>query len=165
MQTPIKRVSPAIFGLILICFFLPFLTVSCQSQKFVSLTLTGVQLATGTTIEQPRFLEGQKSEEKIPAEPLAFFLIVTTCVGLGTSFIKSNKSAIIPAGTGAAGTVLLLLLKSKIDNEVLKSGRGLLQVEYGIGFWISFFLFLAAAILNGFIFSQTRKKIEGYTGK
>lgn len=155
MNDSLKKVSPAIFGIILICFFLPFVTVSCQNQKLA--TLTGVQLATGTTIEQSSLLEQQNKEEKIPADPLASIVLVSACVGLGTSLLKSKKSAIVPAITGAVGSGLLLMTKAKVDNEVLKQGRGLLQVEYGIGFWLSFLLFLSATALNAYIFFQDRK--------
>lgn len=48
MQLPIKRVYPAFF-LTDINKIFAFLTLSYQSQKFVSLALTGVQLATGRT--------------------------------------------------------------------------------------------------------------------
>ncbi|MBE9031318.1 hypothetical protein IQ266_16405 [filamentous cyanobacterium LEGE 11480] len=46
----LNSISPALFGLVIICFFLPFTTVSCQNINFV--TLSGFQLATGTQIEQ-----------------------------------------------------------------------------------------------------------------
>ncbi len=155
MLNPAKKISPAIFGIILICFFLPFVTVSCQNQKVM--TLTGVQLATGTTIEQPSFLERQKKEVKIPADPLTSVVLVSTCVGLATSFLKSQQGVLIPGVTGAVSSVLLLMSKAKIDNEVLKEGRGLLQVEYGMGFWMSFLLFLSVTALNAYLFFQGKK--------
>ena len=128
------------------------MTVSCQQQQLV--TLTGVQLVMGTTIEEPSIFGSEGKEEKVLGEPLAAFALVSTCIGLGTSFVRSKKKAIIPAVAGALGSVLLLLSKAKIDNEVLKQGRGLLQVEYAIGFWLSFLLFLLAAALNAWIFLQ-----------
>jgi hypothetical protein len=153
-----RKLSPSIFGLILICFFLPFATISCQQQQLLS--LTGVQLVTGTTIEEPSFFQSEAKQQKIPGEPLAAFALVSTCVGLGTSFLKSRKNAIIPAVVGALGSVLLLSSKAKIDNEVLQQGRGLVQVEYGIGFWLSFLLFLVASVLNAWIFLQSRNSVR-----
>lgn len=47
-----KKAIPAILGLALICFFLPFVTVSCQGQKLM--TFSGIQLVTGTTIQEPQ---------------------------------------------------------------------------------------------------------------
>jgi len=43
---------------------------------------------------------------------------------------------------------------------VLKEGEGMLQVEYGIGFWFVLLLFLVAIGLNVFLFSQLKKKTE-----
>ena len=50
------------------------------------------------------------------------------------------------------------LLKSKIDNEVLRKGEGILRVEYGFGFWLVLLLFLCAIGLNGFLFSEIEEE-------
>ncbi len=152
-----KQFSPAIFGLILICFFLPFMNLSCENRELIS--LTGVQVATGTTIQTPSFL-GQQLPQKIPAEPLASLALVSACVGLGTSFLRSNKNTIIPAAVGGIGAVLLLVIKAKVDDAILKQGQGIIKVNYGLGFWLSFLLFGTAAILNGWIFYQNKKQIK-----
>jgi hypothetical protein len=163
MYNPVKKISPAIFGIILICLFLPFVTVSCQSQKLV--TLTGVQLATGTKVEYPRLFEKQKRQEEIPADPGASFILVSACIGLGTSLLRSKKTAIVPAIAGAVGSGLLLMTKTKIDNEVLKQGKALLQVNYEIGFWMSFFLFILATVFNAYIFFQGKNHQQSFTNK
>lgn len=145
MKTQSKKLSPALFGLTLICFCMPFVTISCQEQKIME--FNGVQLATGTTIKQPTF-NGPAKEEKIAGNPLAGLAIVAGVVGLGTSFIKAKKAAVAPAGSGAAGSILLLMLKSTLDNEIVKQGQGLLLVNYGFGFWLAFLLFVASTIVN-----------------
>lgn len=155
MNNPIKKISPALFGLILICFFLPFTTISCQNQPVLS--LTGVQLATGTSIEQPNPFGGAAKKQEIPGNPLASIAFGSACAGLATSFVVSKKMAIIPSGIGAVGSVVLLLLKTKLDDEILRQGQGALRVEYGLGFWMSFLLFLSAALLNGYLFLESKK--------
>ena len=168
MRNGAKKFSPAIFGIALICFFLPFMNVSCQGQKIA--TLTGIQLVTGTTIQQPELpsLFGGKKQvqkpEKVAGEPLAILVLLSAVVGLGLSFLKGRKSSIAPAIIGVAGLILLLLLKAELDNDILSEGQGILQLEYGIGFWLTFLLFLFAAGLNGFLFSQRKKLQEGDTG-
>ena len=42
----------------------------------------------------------------------------------------------------------MLLLKSKVDTDVFTQGRGMIQVDYDIGFWGSFLLFISAVIVN-----------------
>lgn len=50
MEKTTKKISPVILGIALICFFLPWINVSCQGEKVG--TFTGIKLVTGTTIEQ-----------------------------------------------------------------------------------------------------------------
>ena len=154
MNFPSKRISPALFTLILICFFLPFITFSCRQEPIT--TLNGVELATGKTIKSPSVLGQQTKEEKIPPEPLATLALLSGLVGLGTSFIKAKKSAIGAVGSGTTGFILLLMLKSKIDDEIVKQGQGIILVSYGFGFWMAFLFFVSAALIN--IYSLVQDK-------
>ncbi len=149
------KFSPAIFFLILIFFFLPFIHISCEGLKVAS--FTGIQLVTGTNIEMPS-MPGEKPEvEKVPGEPLAILAFFCVVLGLALSFLKSKKSKIAPAITRVVGLIFLLLLKVKIDNDVLREGKGMLKIEYGIGFWVTFLLFIIAAGWNSFLFSKRKK--------
>lgn len=151
-----RKLSPAIFGIVIICFFLPFVNVTCQGQKVAS--FSGFQLVGGTTIEQSGGWGG-KQVRNVSGEPLALFALLASISGLALSFYKHDKSAIAPAVVGGIGLILLLVLKSKLDNDILKQGGGMLQLEYSAGFWIAFILYLAAIVLNGFIFSQGKREI------
>lgn len=157
MKEEIKRMSPAVYVVIFICFFLPFSHISCAGEKVA--TLTGVQLVTGTTIEGPSSAFGEKEEtEKIDPEPLALLTLIITIIGFGVSFLEGRKSTLFAALVGGLGSVSLLCLKAKIDNEVLREGEGILRVEYGFGFWLILLLFLFAIGLNGFLFSKMKKE-------
>jgi hypothetical protein len=146
MKTTAKKISPALFGLTLLCFFLPFVKLSCQRQELVS--LTGTQLATGKSIEKTRFSRGNNRQEEIPPEPLAIIALLSSVVGLGTSLIKSKKTAIAPASAGTIGFIVLLMLKYKIDDAILKQGQGFILVSYGLGFWLAILLFASATALS-----------------
>src|SRR3990172_8569279 len=104
----VKKFSPAVFGLALLCFLLPFVSVSCQGQKIA--TFTGAQLVTGTTLEQPGRFGGQGEGRKIDREPIAIIALASGVLGLGFSFLRSKKSAIVPAVFGGIGLVTLLVL-------------------------------------------------------
>ncbi len=156
MKNSAKKISPALFGITLICFSLPFVTVSCQQQPVI--TLTGIQLAAGISIKQPSLFANQSKEQKIPSDPFTVLALISGVVGLGTSFIKAKKSAIAPALSGATGSILLLIIKSKLDDEIIKQGQGLLIVTYGLGFWLAFFLFASATVLN--VYSVVQEKDE-----
>jgi len=172
MKNEAKKLSPAVFGLAIICFFLPFTHISCSGERVV--TLTGVQLVTGTTIGDPETDFAQtnggplirpsdvkpqdREDEKIDPEPLAIFALCSAIAGLCLSFVRDKKWTIATAIAGAVGLILLLLLKAKIDNDVLKEGEGILQVEYALGFWLLLVLFLCAIGLNAYLYLPESKE-------
>jgi hypothetical protein len=179
-QNPLKFISPSMFAVIIICFFLPFTTVSCQNTPVV--TMTGYQLATGTTIEKTSglgnsltsglnslaSLSGNSAsskaagEQKVPGTPLAGIILAMACAGVAVSFVAIRQQAMIQAAIGAIGTFLLLFLKSQVDEQTLKQGQGMLQNSYGMGYWGSLILFLGAAVFNGYrtwMDSQKQNKI------
>jgi hypothetical protein len=159
MESMTKKISPAIFGIALICFVLPFVTVSCQGQKLA--TLTGIQLITGTTIKQPS-MTGKKQVQKVRGEPLAALVFLCVAAGMGLSCLKGKKSAIAPAVTGGIGLILLLLLKIKLDRDIFREGEGILQLEYGAGFWFVLILLLFAIGLNFYLMQgKTLPFLEG----
>lgn len=154
----IKKFSPGVFGLALLCFFLPFVSVSCQGQKVA--TFTGVQLITGTTMEQPSGFGSQGKAKKIDGEPMAVVALASGVLGLGFSFLRRKKSAIIPAVLGGIGLVTLLVLQSKLRHEAMREG-GILQLSFEIGYWLTALLYVSALGLNGFIFLKSKEgKIE-----
>lgn len=148
MESNVKKASPAVFILALICFFLPFVTFSCQGQKVLS--LSGIQLVTGTSMQQSQMFGPPKSE-KLNAEPLAALAFLCGVVGLALSFLKGRTSAIAPAAAGGLAAILLLAMRSKIDGDALQKGGGVIQVNYDVGFYVVVLLFLAATALNIFV--------------
>ena len=146
-KSVIQKVSAALFGVILFCFFLPFIDVTCNGLKAAS--VTGFQMVTGATVEK----------QKVEAEPLAILVFVAAIAGLGLSFLKRRNATIAAATSGAVGLIFMLLLKFKLDGYALravKEGRGMIGVEYNIAFWVSALLFLASAGLGGFVFFQDK---------
>ena len=158
----IKKFSPVVFVIVLICFFLPFVTVSCGGEKMA--TLSGVQLITGTSVEGSGSSEdvfGTKKEtRKVDTEPLAIVALITTLAGLGLSFLKNRRSAIGPAIAGAATVIFLLLLKYKLDSDILTEGEGVLRMEYNFGFWLAFLFSIIAVALNLFLFMKRPKTVS-----
>jgi len=151
MESNIRKLSPAIFVLALICFFLPFVTFSCQGQKIVS--LSGIQMVAGTSVQQPQMFGPPKSE-KLNAEPLAVLALLCGALGLGLSFLKGRGGAIASAAAGGLAAILLLALKSKIQGDAVAKGGGILQVNYEVGFYAVVVLFLAAVALNIYVLMQ-----------
>jgi lipopolysaccharide export LptBFGC system permease protein LptF len=146
MQESLKKFSPAVFGIILICFMLPWVNLSCQGQN--AATFSGLQLVTGTTVQQ--------QNQIVKSEPLAVAVLVLTILGLALSFLKDKKSSIIPGIIGVAAFILLLLLKSKIDTDASNQN---IQVQYAIGFWLVLVLLIGAIALNGYLYFYSKKQV------
>jgi len=141
-----KKFNRGFFGTAIISFFLPFITISCQNTDIVK--LSGVNLITGKTIEVPTSAFGSTEQRAVSGDWRVAFAFLSAIVGFLMSFFKKNNST-IPAVNGTLGTLLLLMLKFDLDREVSQQAQGMLNVTYGLGFWLAFFLFLAAAIING----------------
>src|SRR5207245_11091900 len=106
-----KNASRAIFVLALISFFLPFVTFSCQGQKVA--TFSGIQLMTGTTIQQPQMF-GSPKEQKMGAEPLAVLAFLCGIAGLAVSFFETRGRAIAPAIAGGHELLVIGALRFKV---------------------------------------------------
>jgi len=159
MKEKLGLVLSAKFGLIVLLFLMPFIKVSCSGM--VNMPLSGMDLATGTTIETKEPFSGKVQKQKVDAEPFAAIALGAAVLGLLIGFIKAKPARIVNAVTGGAGAVFLLLLKNKIDKEVLKEGGGMISVNYEMGFWITILLFITAVIVSIYAASvSSQPKIE-----
>ena len=106
-----SKTSSALYGIALICFVMPFVVVSCQSQKV--LTLTGVQLVTGTTMEQPG-----SGPKVMRGDLLAKITLLATVGGLVICLIGTGRLyTILSIVAGTIGGISLLGLKIRIDDR------------------------------------------------
>lgn len=130
-----RRISPAIFGFALFCFFLPFITLSCPGGQF---TFSGTQLALGTTVKAPDMFGQSGEEKKIPPEPLALLALLCLAAGVGAGLLLSaGPSRWGSLLLGVLAAVFLLLLRGKVGSDALKEGQGMFQVSFGIGYWLA----------------------------
>lgn len=156
---PVKKFSPAFYGVIVILFFLPFVNLSCGGQTIMS--LTGFQLITGTEY-QPASMFGEttgaevKEDKKIDAQPLALFAFAAAIIGLVLAFIKIRLVALADIIVSAAGAVFLILLKINMDAdaELNIPGQNVLTLDYQFAYWFSIILFIAGAVVQWKIFAD-----------
>lgn len=144
-----RKFSPALYALIIFCFLLPFISLSCSGQKVM--TLTGLQMVTGTQIQMVT------GTQKIEAEPLAILALLTAICGLVISFMKMKNISLISVIISIAGVVFLFLLKNKLDNDIISQGQGMVEIEYEYGYWFALLLFIASAVIQGLIYNQDKK--------
>jgi hypothetical protein len=136
-----------------LCFFLPFVTMSCGGIK--AFTLTGQQLATGTTLTQPQPF-GPPQTQKVDGDAFAALAGVCSVVGVVLSLIgrRMGNACVISGGVGAAS---LLIMRSRLDAQIQRQGQGLATVNYETGFTLAIVLLLAGAALNIYLFLQSRR--------
>jgi len=146
-ETKMRQLRIAPFALALICFLLPFVEVSCQGRKMV--TLTGLQLATGTQIQQRDAFSGQAQTREIPREPLVFFVLLCTVVATGYCFVSGSRGRKVSALAGTLALILLFVAKSKMDNDAVREGQGMLIVGYGIGYIFTCVLLVVGVAISG----------------
>ena len=139
-----RQIRFAPFALALLCFLLPFAEVSCQGSKVVS--LTGVQLAFGTKIQQSDPFTGRTKDQAISKEPLVLFALLCTLLA-GVSTLSRSSSSHVPMGAGIAAFVLLLLAKSKMTDEALREGHGMMSIDFGPGLTAACVLLLLGAVM------------------
>src|ERR1039457_5409578 len=109
-----------------LCFFLPFVTVSCGG--ITAFTLTGQQLVTGTTLTQPQAF-GPPQTQKVDADPFAIVAGLCALAGIALSLI-GRKIASGAAISGGVGAVSLLIMRSRLDEQLQKQGEGLAKATY-----------------------------------
>lgn len=148
-----RKISSGMFGLMILLFLLPWNSISCNNQKFI--TLTGMDLATGKELSG-----GLYGTQKI-IEGKATAALIVAVVGLLVCFLLKKKLVnIVQSVCGWLGGILLCLLKGKINQEALTQGAGMLIVNYHFGFWASLLLFFAVGIANTLYFLDILKKVD-----
>lgn len=144
------------FGLILILFLMPFINVSCGGM--INIPLSGMDLASGTTIETKDPFSGKKDNHKVNAEPFAAVALGAAVLGLLAGFANGKPARIVNAISGGAGVIFLLLLKNKMARDLMREGGWMLSITYEAGFWMVMVLFMLAAGLS--IYSISESKME-----
>ncbi len=159
----VKKLSPALYGVIVFCFVLPFVNLTCSGQTVMS--LTGFQLITGADLDKNMFnsqgmfnqqgmQEEPSSKESVEAQPMALFAFLSALVALAISFVKRKATALICMLVSVLGALFLLFLKISMDSDVSTSGQGIVQLEYQFGYWFSFLLFIAGAVIQWMIYKE-----------
>lgn len=154
MNESSKFVSPTIFLLAALCFFLPFVSFTCQGQRIA--TISGMELITGTKIEKfemQKIDTGQTNSDldkqrEVSSEPLAIAAFIFALMGIVVSLIP-RYSKIISLIAGALGVLMLLFLRSSIGGEVTGDfDFKIIEVSYEWGYYLSLILLIAAFTFN-----------------
>jgi hypothetical protein len=122
MDPSILKFRPALFGLAVLCFLMPFVTLSCPGMSF---SFSGTEVAFGTTVQ------GQK----LDGQPLAALALGLAALGLFLSFNAARSAMKAAAAAGGAGAILLLFLQSQIQIDAGRQGP--VQVSFELAYWLA----------------------------
>ena len=167
----VKKFSPAAFVIIIFCFFLPFVNITCGGQTMVS--LTGIQLITGAEYK-PHGMFDQKdmpaepaeqkkdklnAEQNIDFQPMALLALIMAVIALALSFLRNKAMALISMIVSIMGAAFLLLLKANLDSDASTESQAVIQVEYQFWYWFALILFIIGAVLQWFNFRESDEPI------
>lgn len=156
MKPSLTKYSAGIFVLAGLSFLLPFVAASCNGQQVV--TVTGIQLVTGTKVNAPSAY-GYSQQREMSPEPLAVLAFIATLTGIVFYFVKGGIGKILSTISGGIGFIFLLLLQSKLNSDAANQGGNLFQINYLTGFWIALILLLVGAIFNLYLLFRERATI------
>mgnify|MGYP003349241821 CR=1 FL=1 len=141
MNPQLLKFRPAPFALALLCFTMPFVSLSCGG---TTMSFSGFQVAFGTTVEGRSF-QGES------AALLAFLVAVG---GLVAGVLATRTAGMAAVACGGVGTVLLLVLQAQIHGE--PEIRGPIQISYGPGYWLAVLALAGGAGLSAWALNAER---------
>lgn len=154
MESKGRLVSIISFAAAILCFFLPFVTVSCGDIK--AFTLTGQQMATGTILTEPQAFGPPKSQ-KIDPDPFATVALFAGIAGLVFS-ILGRKMTGAAAISGIISAACLLFFRFHLQDQIQTQGQGIARVNFEMGFTLALLLVIAAAACNLGLIIKARQR-------
>lgn len=125
--------------------------------------LSGINLVTGTTIEQSSQIDDEmqdlfgdefkdeqeeaETDKKIESRTEAIIAFAAAILALLLTRIPVSRW--IPAALGVLGFICLIWLKINLDQETKQEGEGILEVTYLYGYWLALLAFASACIAQG----------------
>ena len=182
MNDKARLLTPAGFGIALICFVLPFATLSCQGKEVA--TLSGLELAFGKSLDASAlpmnpsdaaaFQEKSKEEQEaammqvmgaaqaqaIGANPWAIAAALCAAIGIGAALLGGRTAGIVPAGLAGLGALLLFVAKTRVEGQVSGPTMGMGQVAWNAGFWLCLAAFAVNAAFNAYLATAEPKVVR-----
>lgn len=131
-------------ALAILCFFLPWILVSCGGEPVAK--LSGWQLAAGTRI----------MNERIPGEGILFLILLSAILVLGVVFMAKQRGQLTKLdgfgliGLGALPLLIILIKFSDMGGGLSGGGVGL-DISLRLGFWgviIGFIAVIIGGVIN-----------------
>lgn len=138
----LSRTTPAFYLLALICFLLPFVEVSCNGQKVVS--VSGLQLVTGSTLGVDSAVPARQQQHMQPSTP-AVVAFGVGIFGLVYAIAGTWRRFVISGAAGVLSAISLLFLQNETPAGAPPEALGMISLSYEPGYYASILLFFAGA--------------------
>lgn len=159
MVTWFRRLSAMGGTLVVLCFFLPWVLVSCSMSESVGIEASGYEVASGNyselrSIQRLGSLFGDTGTEPTDAQS-APLLWVVPLAGLSAFLaIGGGRSGSVAAFVGAVvGMIGLAVFAIEISSQADQASLVGFQVKYRLGYWGSWMGFLIQAGAAGMVLS------------
>lgn len=145
----LRKLSPWLFAVVVVCFFLPFVTCN-------GVTATGMQAATGLSPpgSDRAAVEAFRGQTAVP-NPFALLALLFALSGLVLAAIWGLKGLVISAVAAVAGTLSLG------GFVVYVLGQTHLDVTIEMGLNLTFLAFLVAAAMNDYLLARVPHLVTG----
>jgi len=144
----VKRfLSPALFGVVIVMFAMPFMLVSCSGQQQTS--ISGLQLVTGTEVG------AGMSSQHIGSQPAVLLALALAIAGVALGFARFGWRNVAATVAGAIGAVALYLWSNAAVQSIEQQG---LQAQKGDGLNWAMLFFLAAAGVSAYLAVDARRQ-------
>lgn len=158
-----KFISPSGFGLVIVCFFLPFLNLKCNEVNLA--TVKGIELVTGSRLklqrnldlpsigkEESNQLDLEMEDQNIDRNYFAVAALLLAIGGLVLSFLLFLQKEMIISTIGFGGALALLLMRVQVDSSIEKETDGIsnyiIHIDYVYGYWLSIVFFIVVGAYN-----------------
>lgn len=164
-----KSIIPGLFGLTLLFFFFTFCEFSCQGNAVAK--VSGIQMVTGTSIETPDesgpsmggifgapSREEEKESKSMPPNIWAILAMLGALAGAVIFLIGNRLENMVGMIAGGVGALSLLILKSTVQNAVIKETKGFITADFTFAFWLAVLSLLGAGVLCFLRWQEMNKK-------
>jgi hypothetical protein len=145
VKLPVKHIRASVFGLVILCFLLPFVVVSCPQHG--SAKVSGMEIAFGRTI-RGESLSSVTNDQRILPQVLAILALACAVAGIVFSYLKKNTAFALCTAASIGGIVLLVLLRNRINAQgYILRGEGLV-LRYEVGYSLAVAAFILALVVT-----------------
>lgn len=143
-------ISPSLFGVIIISFFMSFFTIKCNHEKVVD--VKGIHLVMGQSIDtEDSTIFKQKKGRVIDPNIFAIIAFIAAVAGTGIYFLRIGKKEVATAIIAATGLLSLLALRLQLHDQTQQQNDGPqfeIKAVAQVGFYLATLSYLAIMALN-----------------